>query len=135
MSTIHTVKRMKYSHNINMNMTLVKVSCCFSVLFSRRIQGCKVLVWDFIQRNCHVRTLFSHFHPLICTEKLNSRHCFHILRPIYIFDILHSYAEPFYFVKYGSSNISSIITSNNLFCFMSFNNLQYWNFYTVLVLI
>ena len=48
-------------------------------------------------------------------------------------------AKSFYYVKYGSSNISSIILSNNLFCFMSFqiflNKLQYWHFYTVLVLI
>ena len=29
-------------------------------------------------------------------------------------------AESFYFVKYGSSNIMSIIPSNNLFCVMSF---------------
>ena len=41
-------------------------------------------------------------------------------------------AESFYSVKYGSSNITSNIPSNNLFvllvsrCFL--NNLQYWHF-------
>ena len=40
--------------------------------------------------------------------------------------------ESFYSVKYGSSNITSVILSNNLFGFMSFqmfvlNNLKYWH--------
>ena len=43
-------------------------------------------------------------------------------------------AESFYSVKYGLSNITSIIPSNNLFCFMSFQIFflticnMYWHF-------
>ena len=82
-----------------------------------------------ISYNAIVMYTFFSFSPITLDWKTE----FNILL-LYLKTDLHIWyftfisAEPFYFVKYGSSNISSIIPSNNLFCFMSFNNLQYWHF-------
>ena len=56
-----------------------------------------------------------------------------VLLPQVCGEFFNPIAESSYSVKYGSSNITSIVPSNNLFCFMSFqifslNNLQYWHF-------